>query len=256
MLIEMNNHFISLAFAAALVSPLGVYAADQSDAPDPADLTRPNTFIWIQGGASNNETNETKSSSGIGKVTGGVAGQLGSNASYLGLLEQSFDNKGTANTRGRLFTTFDTGNSVLSKLGFSVDYIRHAKTKDSTTALGVIGKLETPYNWLTFFPNLAAVQFESTSGNNPQKSRGYQFNLFSSLYLNDKGLYAMVAPQYTSLKDITIKKMEVSLGAPLTADNATWWDIKTSYTRSAGKARVAGISSKGADLMLGVSHYF
>ncbi|MCW7556353.1 hypothetical protein NX722_27715 [Endozoicomonas gorgoniicola] len=232
-------------------------SADEADQPDPADLTRPQTFIWVQGGGSETKA-DGKTRTGIGRISGGLSGQFSETSQYLGLLEQEFDKKGTANTRGRLFTTFDTGNSLVSKMGFSIDYIRHAKKKDTTTALGVIGKVETPWEWVSIYPNIAAVETETKKGpkGDKVKSRGYQFTMFTSLYLNEKGMYSMIAPEYAKLKDVTIKKVEVSLGAPITEDAKTWWDVKLTYRKNEGKKKLAGIKSDGTELLFGVSHYF
>ena len=251
------NKFRMTALAAAVVPAILMshsVSANEADQPDPADLTRPKTFVWAQAGYSKDKIKGEKSySTGVGKITGGLSGNFTEKAQYMGLLEQGFDRKGAANTRGRLFTTFDTGNSVMSRVGLSVDYIRHAKTKDTTAAVGVIGKFDAT-EWLAFYPNLAAV--EAKVGATKEKSKGYQFNLFTSVYLNDKGMYSMIMPQYTDLKDVTVKKLEVSLGAPLTADAKTWWDVKVGYTKNEGKKRLATFESDGAELLFGVSHYF
>ena len=253
------NKFRMTALAAAVVPALLMShsaSANEEGQPDPADLTRPKTFIWAQTGGSKVEAGGKYNRTGVFKISGGLSGNFSETAQYMGLLEQNFDKKGTANTRGRLFTTFDTGNSVMSKVGLSVDYISHAKTKNTTTALGVIGRVETPWEWVTFYPNLAAVEAKMGKKDDKVKSKGYQFNLFTSLYLNDKGMYSMLMPQYTKLKDATVKKMEVTMGAPLTADAKTWWDVKVGYTRTEGKKKLAGNTSDGTELMVGVSHYF
>ena len=230
--------------------------ADQQPSPDPADLTSAQSFIWAQGGMSSAKADGNRTSTGVGKLTGGISGAFNESSQYLGLLEQGFNNDGTADTRGRLFTVFDTGNNLVSNIGVSVDYIRNAKSKDTTTAFGIIGKVETPVDWMTIFPNLALVESKIKGEGQNLKSKGYQFNLFNSFYIGDSGLYSMVSPQYTKLNDLSTKKLEISFGGPLTDSGQTWWDIKAGYTKFKGKRLLRGARAEEADLMVGISHYF
>ena len=147
--------------------------ADQQPSPNPADLTSAQSFIWAQGGASSSKAEGSRTSTGVGKLTGGISGAFNESSQYLALLEQGFNNDGTADTRGRLFTVLGTGNSLVSNIGVSVDYIRNAKSKDTTTAFGIIGKVETPVDWMTIFPNLALVESKIKGEGKNFKSKGY-----------------------------------------------------------------------------------
>ncbi|WP_066015900.1 hypothetical protein [Endozoicomonas atrinae] len=154
---NLKRATIVVVFLYILVS-CSLLHADQQPSPDPADLTSAQSFIWAQGGISSAKADGNRTSTGVGKLTGGISGAFNESSQYLGLLEQGFNNDGTADTRGRLFTVFDTGNNLVSNIGVSADYIRNAKSKDTTSAFGIIGKVETPVDWMTIFPKLALVE--------------------------------------------------------------------------------------------------
>ncbi|CAG23812.1 hypothetical protein PBPRB1967 [Photobacterium profundum SS9] len=221
--------------------------------PDPADLTQTNTFLWGQTG--NNDYT----------LTGGVAGKLSQDFSYLGLIEHTRtwkrDSKNVNdNTRVRLFGVQSVDFGVISSIGASVDYIEGHKSGLDTTALGLIGKVETSIDWLALYPNIAYVSLDMDSGGIKGKSEGYQANLFASVYLGDDGKYLSIAPQYMNTQYINVKKLEVTYGAPISIDGRWWFDVKGGYTRTeaivnTGIAKLNVIDSDKT-IKIGVAYYF
>ncbi|OAN10930.1 hypothetical protein A3K86_18270 [Photobacterium jeanii] len=236
-------------FPLLAVAALPVHAEEHQ--PDPADLTQTNTFIWAQAGNKDYT------------VTGGIAGSLTSKFNYLGLFEHSRSWKrdtGNANdsTRARLFGTQDVNWGAISKVGASVDYIKgHNDTPLDTLAVGAIAKVETGLDWLALYPNLAYVELSARDSQIKNKSKGYQANLFASIYLDESGQYLMLQPQYTSTEYIDVKKMEVSYGLPLSESGKLWADIKLGYTRTSGKKALSKAAfDSDKQVKAGVSYYF
>lgn len=221
----------------------------EENQPDPADLTQTNTFVWGQVGNKDYT------------LTGGIAGNFTEKFSYLGLLEHSRtwkrdSGEANDNTRARLFGTQDVEWSAISKIGLSVDYIKgHKDTAFDTTAAGAIAKVETGLDWLALFPNLAYVEINSRTDSS-LKSKGYQANLFASIYIDEEGKYLMVQPQYTNTEYVDVKKLEVSYGQPLSSDGKLWADLKIGYTKTSGKKLLAGLSDSDKQIKAGVSYYF
>jgi len=210
--------------------------------PDPADLTQTNTFLWGQAGNKDYT------------LTGGIAGNLTENFSYLGLLEhtRSYDrnDEKSDNTRARLFGTQNVDWGFMSKVGVSVDYITNHTSGLDLLAVGGIAKVETGLDWLALFPNLAYVKAKD---NNNSES-GYQANLFASIYLDDAGKYLMLQPQYTNLNDkMTTKKLEVSYGQPLSNDGKWWGDVKVGHTSTHVNGHKLDDDNQ---IKAGVSYYF
>jgi len=253
---KLTNMILTAALATA---PL--MASDKT--VDPADLTQVNTFLWAQGG--NNDYT----------ITGGVAGNITEDISYLGLLEHSrswkrdFGNKDDK-TRVRLFGVHNVDWGFISAVGLSADYIHGHKNKhtdggnikSNMQAYGVIAKIETGLDWLSLYPNIAYVNSKVSLDGSPRgdfklNSEGYQANLFASIYLDDKGKYLMVQPQYTNTKHFENQKIEVSYGQPISSDKKWWVDVKAGYEKDKAKFNNTSHNlDSQSTIKLGLSYYF
>jgi len=202
------------------------YAQEKEENISPADLTQVKTFLWAQAGNENST------------LSGGFSGNLTSTVNYLALLQytQSYnrDEERNDNIRFRLFVVDKVDIGVIDSIGLSVDYIDISKNisiKDSQmVAYGAIVKIDTGLAWLDLFPNIAYVTSETTLRDDEDiKSNGYQLNIFASIYLDTKGKYLMLLPQYTNTTYTETKKMEIEYGQPLSSDMKWWFNTTLSY---------------------------
>jgi len=239
--------------ALALLLLWSLSYAEQSTI-SPADLTQVKTFLWGQLG------NEEYT------LSGGLSGNITPTLNYLALLQysRSYDrgDDKSDNLRVRLFGVDKVNFGFIDSVGVSIDYIdieKNVAIKDSQlVAYGAIVKIDTGVNWLDIFPNIAYVTSKTRLEDGEDiQSDGYQVNLFASVYLDTKGKYLMLLPQYTNTKYTEIKKMEMEYGQPLSTD-MKWW-FNTTLTYEENKLEYNGVSEELDPLKsikVGVIYYF
>lgn len=220
----MKKKLILCVLLSALSSTSIAGENSEKSKPDPANLTAPNTFTGLH--ADNKEV----------ALSLGLAGHAG-DYKYLGMLEhkstyERSNEEKNDRTRARLFGVKAVDWGVVSDVGASVDYIKSTqKNGTDILALGAIAKVNTGLNWMSFFPNLAYVEIKK-NGTPSIKETGIQTNLFTSIYLDQNGSYLGLNPSYTKTEDVEIKKLEVSLGTPLTSNAKLWGEIKATYNNT------------------------
>ena len=269
---KLTNMILVAALASA---PL---MANENKKVDPSDLTQVNTFLWTQGGYATAGKGDDKVSGTNMTITGGVAGSITEDISYLGLLEHTrtskrdFENKDDK-TRVRLFGVHSVDWGFISAVGLSADYIHgHKKTdvggqnlKSNTQAYGVIAKVETGLDWLSLYPNLAYISSKTTISNagstfdGDLKSDGYQATLYASIKIDNNGKYMMLEPQYTDTKHFSTQKFEVSYGQPVSSDKKWWVDVKAGYEKGELKDGVLNSNFKSdaqSTVKVGLAYYF
>lgn len=210
--------------------------ADVKKEVDPADITRVISGIKVLGGF-----NGHKGAKAV-EVELRMGGQIHKGNEFLTMLNiQSAEKKaypdqddfGVREVRGRWFQVFDTDNATMSRLGYSVDLINRSNDDsdpiDNIVAAGVVGKIAVNKAY-SIYPNVAIVsafnkdKYKSVLGT--RDGLGFQVNLFNSLYLNKKGTYVMINPQYSYIDfDSYISQnlmLEVQFGTPLTTDRRLW----------------------------------
>ncbi|USD63079.1 hypothetical protein J4N45_18945 [Vibrio sp. SCSIO 43140] len=232
----MNKLTLATLVALSAMST-STMAADEAEVNDPADVTRPQTFLKIDSGA--------KGKDGLTRLQLNMAGAWTENIGYLGLVEGDLQTNldagegqkkdfGLSRIRARYFQVHNTGLDLMPEVGFSLDYIGYDKNwvaKNSgvktTVAVGAVAKVLTPWdNWVSY-PNVTVMRNEYDNG---KSGDGFQANWFNSLYLTEKGSYLQVNPQYSNYADETGKnaqalEMHFEGGIPLSQDGAVWGHV-------------------------------
>lgn len=274
MKIAKITHVVSVV---ALANSLSFFVT--ANEIDPSDLTATNTF-----GSLITDNN--------GKVQGmfGLAGSYSEGNNFIGLVEHGVktrgDEQGIQDTRLRYFQVLDTGYQGVSQVGFSVDYMKgwskdndaKGKTPESDlVALGVIGKVATPWESFSLFPNVAYVTGNASQEIDSKSAikadlKGYQVNLFGSIDLGSAG-YIILQPQFMSLDvDFTNKElvntperadvfqMKTGYGIPFTSSGKWWAELSHTYTRTNTSELMLGGTEKLVDndnkFELSISYYF
>ncbi|MCL1095050.1 hypothetical protein [Shewanella kaireitica] len=288
----MKKHFVT-ALAASVISLAAsatevpvkthksehekVEATEKADI-DPSDLTAVNSFTSV-------------SSDDNGKVNAmlGVAGQYSKGNNFLGLIEHGVETRaegqGQQDSRLRYFQVLETGAQAISQIGFSIDYMKGwskdngSKGKSPSSdivALGVIGKVATPWDCVSLFPNVAYVtgevkqEIDNKSGIQADL-RGYQANLFGSIDLGSAG-YLVLQPQFMSLdveakadlsnvpKTLNVFKMKTGYGIAFTQSKQWWAEISHTYVRTSASAQLSNGTERLTDndnkFELAISYYF
>ncbi|WP_104046316.1 hypothetical protein [Vibrio jasicida] len=242
----------NVLLAAALMTS-GAVMAEESHQVDPSDLTQVNTFLW---GKVDTD----------GKLIGtlGIGGQYSEGNTFLGLIEHGTatkkdkgDKKLAQDSRIRYFQVMDTGVDALPSMGFSVDYLKgwkHNGGSSDIVALGGIGKVKTPWDAFTLFPNAAYVTGEVKNGASKKSISGYQANLFGSLTMSEAGDYLMLQPQWMDTNVGNKFEMKTSYGMPITP--VLWVDVSHSYTKVEGRNAFDGVKDNDNKFEFGVAYYF
>ena len=176
---------------------------------------------------------------------------------------ESSDTKksGFGDSRARLFGMMPVNWGPISVIGASADVIRggnDAKGLGSgidTVALGVIAKIETPWEQFAIYPNLAAAQMKDerrgvASADKFGTDTGYQANLFLSYDFSER-MYLMAMPQYANMKDMGESvKFGVTAGYALTPDLKHWLTLnaETNYNKVGSSWKRVGSSLPGASM--------
>ncbi|WP_202910150.1 hypothetical protein [Vibrio coralliirubri] len=236
---------------------LGDSARGAEDAPDPSDLTKVNSFLWGQASNKNDL-----------KVNLGLAGAFSEGNNYMALIEHNYNTKEKAdNSRLRYFQVLDTGLTALPQAGVSIDYMRGwGKNSSDLVAIGTIGKVATPWESFTLFPNVAYVTGNAKHDAGKIDTTGYQANLYGSLSISDWGQYIMFQPQYMHLDSkqnqtgakvpVDISKMKTVYGQPFTSDGKWWFDVTHEYTNTQTKEKIEDKSLNEHRFEFGVAYYF
>ena len=259
-------------------SPQQATQSQQKATINPSDLTAVNSFTSL------NTDNE-------GKITGmlGIAGQYSQGNNFLGLIEHGVgtrsEGQGKQDSRLRYFQVLDTGAQAISQIGFSIDYMK-GWSKDSgaegkspssdIVAFGVIGKVATPWECVSLFPNIAYVtgevkqEIDDKSGLKADL-QGYQANLFASIDLGNAG-YIVLQPQFMSVdvdakadtsnatKTVNVFKMKTGYGIAVTQSKKWWVEVSHTYARTSASTQLNKQTERLTDndhkFELAVSYYF
>ncbi|MCG9664354.1 hypothetical protein L1D26_14825 [Vibrio mediterranei] len=262
------KHFSVLSAALLSVTSAQVMA-DEAQVNDPADVTRPQTYLKVDSGA--------KGKDGMTRLQLNMAGSYSEDIGYLGQFETDFQTNldaqpgkskdfGLSRIRARYFQVHATGLEVLPEIGFSLDYISYGSNwvaknsgTEQTAAIGAVAKVITPFeNWVSY-PNLAVMKNEYDNG---RSENGWQANWFNSFYLTEKGSYITVNPQYANYNN-AIGKNEQSLelnfegGIPLTNDGSIWGNVTYSehFFKAAGESRMKHLDGN-REVRIGATWFF
>jgi len=254
-------------------------STENTDAPDPADITRVVTSLKVSAGTNSNNNDlaiETELK---------IGGSFNPDNNFLTMISTTVaekdgaensggdeDNMDLRELRARWFQVFATGADWLPKAGYSLDYIDQSNDDstavDSIIAAGVIVKIPVMSNWV-MYPNLAAV---TANVNDAAKSSGMddgvgmQLNVFNAIYLNKKGSYMMINPQYSYIDfDNVVTQdllVETTLGTPI-SDNKRWW-LSATYKETFSDVNPENAPSKNSfranddkrQFRVGVTYYF
>lgn len=211
--------------------------------PNPSDLTQVNSFVY--------GTMDSKQSA---KVMLGLAGQYSEGNSFMGLLEHGYNIKDEDHTsRARYFQVFNTDTVLIQQAGLSVDYIKGWKknglASSDIVAMGTIGKIVTPWDSITLYPNVAYVAGKVGS----KTVKGYQTNLFVSAVLSEQGLYAIFQPQWMDTNIGHKIEVKTGVGAPLSTDGKLWWDLSHTYQNAKMKNEQ---NNNDHVVTAGIAYYF
>ncbi|ASI90027.1 hypothetical protein [Vibrio mediterranei] len=262
------KHF-SVVSAALLGVASAQVMADEAQVNDPADVTRPQTYLKVDSGA--------KGKDGMTRLQLNMAGSYSEDIGYLGQFETDFQTNldaqqgkskdfGLSRIRARYFQVHATGLEVLPEIGFSLDYISYGSNwvaknsgTEQTAAIGAVAKVITPFeNWVSY-PNLAVMKNEYDNG---RSENGWQANWFNSFYLTEKGSYITVNPQYANYNNATGKNeqsLELNFegGIPLTNDGSIWGNVTYSehFFKAAGESRMKHLDGN-REVRIGATWFF
>jgi hypothetical protein len=244
----MNKLFSKAIITACITSSLYAYAGEPKDnAPDPADVTRVLTSLRVSVGTNSNDNDI------VGETELKIGGSFNKDNNFLTLFEVQAAEKDrdpyedgfdVRQIRGRWFQVFGTALSNIPKVGYSVDVIDRSnddsESVDNIYALGGIIKVPVLDNWV-MYPNIAAVQANlkdeyKSAMQGSDDGKGFQLNLYNSIYLSKSGTYLMISPQYSYLDFDSFTTQDLQLetifGMPLTDNKRFWFVAKYSETFS------------------------
>ncbi len=262
------RHISTLSVIIAMTMASSAYAQEEQT-NDPADVTRPQTYLKVDSGA--------KGKDGLTRVQLNMAGSYNENIGYLGQFEGDFQTNldagegqkqdfGMSRVRARYFQVHATGSELLPEIGFSLDYINYDKNwvaknagaKD-TVAVGAVAKVITPFESWVSYPNITVMRNEYDNG---KSGNGWQANWFNSFYLTEKGHYITANPQYANYQNAFGKNeqsLELNLegGIPLTSDGSIWGNVTYSehFFKAGGESRMKHLDGN-REVRLGATWFF
>ena len=261
----MKKLALTTAILAGAVAAVPAFADGGEKQIKPSDPTQVNTLASIGWeNASNIDANGNKNRQRGATLDLTVAGNGFLFMGETRYVESSDTKKsGFGDTRGRLFGMMPVNWGPISVIGASADLIRggnDAKGLGSgidTAALGVIAKIDTPWEQFSIYPNLAAAQMEDERrnkvGGDFGTDKGYQANLFLSYDISDR-MYLMAMPQYSNMdKNGESVKFGLTAGYALTADLKHWVTLnaETNYNKDGSNWHRVGSSLGGGKYVPG-----
>ncbi|MCW7555067.1 hypothetical protein NX722_21060 [Endozoicomonas gorgoniicola] len=231
-----------------LSSAMAAPSVHGEESIDPSDITNTYTYLWSEVG--NRDY----------KFSVGLASDIASKYNILGLVEhtRTWDQGSEVNntSRVRFYGVRNLEGDLLRGIGTSVDYIKGHDSKMDITALGVIGKLNSFSENLSFAPNVGYVSVEHKMGGvKKEKSEGYQAYVLASVVLGEDGRYLSFQPEYIDTKNIDADKLEVIYNQPVSSDQKWWINVTGFYQKT--KIDYAGFKKSDTEehIKLGVTYY-
>ncbi|MCL9773329.1 hypothetical protein [Vibrio methylphosphonaticus] len=245
--------------------------AAEEQTNDPADVTRPQTYLKVDSGA--------KGKDGLTRLQLNMAGSYTEEIGYLAQLEGDFQTNvdadknngkssdfGMSRVRARYFQVHATVFELLPEIGFSLDYIDYANNwvaKDAgannTVAVGAVAKVITPFESWVSYPNVAVMR---NSYDNGKSGNGWQANWFNSFYLTEKGSYITVNPQYANYENAfgqNEQSLEMMMegGLPLSSDGSVWGNLTYSehFFKAGGESRMKHLDGN-REVRIGATWFF
>ncbi len=232
-----TNIFKLSVFSISVLAMTALNVSANDDVPDPADVTKVLTALKVSVGTNSNDYDAAV------EAELKIGGSFNKNNSFLTMISAQGATKDSAESmdaddfdlreyRARWFQVFGTGMEGMPKAGYSIDYIDHSNDDsdpiDNIVAVGGVVKIPVLSNWV-MYPNIAVVQAnlkDEYKINGSDDGKGFQLNIFNSIYLSKKGTYLMINPQYSWLDFDTYTTqdllIETTFGMPLT-ESRKWW---------------------------------
>ncbi len=183
------------------------------------------------------------------KALASIGGAYKNGAQFMGMVEADFLGGEYSNMRAQYFQVFNTGNELLTDLGMSFDYIRPKGIDMDLKAVGVIGRLVSPWERISFFPNIAYVQSDLLG----ESYNGYQLNLYSSINIGSDGRYLMPRIGYTDIDYLKYINIDFVASMPVTSNRRLWAITKAEQVINLGNSKDIDDSLR---LSVGINYFF
>lgn len=152
------------------------------------------------------------------KALASIGGAYKSGSQFMGMVEADFVGGEYSSMRAQYFQVFNTGNELLTDLGMSFDYIRPKGIDMDLKAIGLIGRVVSPWEKVSFFPNVAYVQSDLMNNS----YNGYQVNLYTSINIASNGSYLLPRIGYTDIDYSKYVNLDFVASIPITNNRRLW----------------------------------